>query len=127
MLPQAVSPLLGKPWSAHADCRSCVGAGFGWSIRRARCGMFATTTCGEGSEERRAPQMPNRMPHSAWLPRVRLAELLGNQTLLGGGLPFVLTDSATAWPATQGRWSTAFLGVRAIPGTSPDGSGPAFV
>ena len=105
-----------KPFSQHADCGSCVAAGYGWSERKQKCGGFAHKRCdltntGEMLMPQHDPRptFPHRFPHSAWLPRVTLATLQSNATLSSGSLPFILTDSAAAWPATRGGWNTSSL------------------
>lgn len=104
-----------RPFSQHTDCGSCVAAGYGWSERKHKCGGFAHKRCdrpGSGKAEvpqHLRPKLPHRLPHSAWLPRVTLSTLQSNATLSSGSLPFILTDSAATWRATQGSWNTSSL------------------
>jgi hypothetical protein len=38
---QAGGPGHGK----HSDCESCVAAGFGWSLKKSKCGGFKNAKC----------------------------------------------------------------------------------
>ena len=109
------APQASKPFSRHTDCGSCVAAGYGWSERKQKCGGFAHQRCDLATsgetvvEQHDRPTFPHRFAHSAQLPRVTLATLQSNATLSSGSLPFILTDGATAWPATRGGWNTSSL------------------
>ena len=112
----------GKRFDGLTSCTACVASGYGWSVKKSKCGMFANRDCDggsappprpdpqcEGAQRRSRPSLPHRFDHSMWLPRVTLAELLSNATLASGALPFVLTDSTGGWPATRGGWNTSSL------------------
>ena len=42
----------------HTDCASCVAAGFGWSLKKAKCGMFANHECGDSPPPPPPPPPP---------------------------------------------------------------------
>jgi hypothetical protein len=103
------------------SCTECIAAGFGWSVRKGKCGHFANYDCPSGvhghmggqkrgSEEQRdeRPVLPHRFPHSAWLPRITLDELRTNETLQSGTVPFVLVGAAEHWLA-RSLWNVSWF------------------
>ena len=39
------------PFTQYADCASCVGAGFGWSVKKGKCGGYANKDCPPAEQE----------------------------------------------------------------------------
>ena len=39
----------GNRFDAYTSCAACVDAGFGWSAKKSKCGMFANKNCGSSS------------------------------------------------------------------------------
>ena len=54
---RAASPRFGE----YSDCESCIAAGFGWSLKKAKCGMFENREC-VGSVAASAQQQPMPPP-----------------------------------------------------------------
>jgi protein glucosyltransferase len=47
----ASRPGLSSKFAAHTTCAGCVGAGFGWSVAKGKCGGFPNKVCPEATDE----------------------------------------------------------------------------
>jgi hypothetical protein len=111
LLLAAQAAMSSEPAPAKFDqirsCTECIAAGFGWSVRKGKCGHFANFECHSSpAAARPRPVLKHRLKHSEWLPRVTVSELQKNATLRSGGLPFVLVGAMEGWPA-RGLWNVS--------------------
>ena len=61
----------GKRFDGLTTCAACVDAGFGWSLKKSKCGMFANRDCG-GSTAADSSEPRHRRPRAgAHRPRHR--------------------------------------------------------
>jgi hypothetical protein len=102
----------GKRFEAFTSCAACVDAGFGWSAKKSKCGMFANKDCGSRAalpEEAHTSGDPPPPPQSYFgalpiigaVPRMKwnLSDPFFATKLARRRTPVVLTDSpaSTAW------------------------------
>ena len=58
-LPGAVAQQPGsRGFAQYQNCESCIDAGYGWSLKRKKCGMFRNMQCGQ--QNLRPPAPPPR-------------------------------------------------------------------
>ncbi len=102
----------GKRFDAFTSCAACVDAGFGWSVKKSKCGMFANKAC-DGSGGAAKPEAVHasspppaqsyfgELPIVAAVPRMRwdLSDPSFATKLARRRTPVVLTDSpaSAAW------------------------------
>ena len=116
VLPLGLSVLVtvassGKRFDAFTSCAACVDAGFGWSVKKSKCGMFANKDCRSVAlpEEAHASEDPLPAPQSYFgelpiigaVPRMKwnLSDPFFATKLARRRTPVVLIDSpaSTAW------------------------------
>ena len=111
----------GKRFDAFTSCAACVDAGFGWSLKKSKCGMFANKACdgstgAVASEAVHATSPPPSPPEShfgklpiiAAVPRMKWDQSDPNfaTKLARRRTPVVLTDSpaSAAWRGFE-KWA----------------------
>jgi hypothetical protein len=115
----------GKRFDGLTTCAACVDAGFGWSLKKSKCGMFANRDCGgstaadssgasaPAAASGGAPAPPPRsylgeLPIVGAVPRMKwdLSDPNFATTLARRRTPVVLTDSpaSAAWRGFD-RWA----------------------
>ena len=94
-----------QPANQFTSCLKCVQAGWGWHLKKSRCGNFANRRCPDSSTE------CGTQPHvcRALVPRISLAQLATERTLSSGRFAFILDAEATAGWTARHDWRLAHL------------------
>ncbi len=101
----------GKRFDAFTSCAACVDAGFGWSVKKSKCGMFANKAC-DAVHASSPPAPPQsyfgELPIIGAVPRMKwdLSDPSFATKLARRRTPVVLTDSpaSAAWRGFD-RWT----------------------